>query len=105
MYKCLDVNECESNPSSHLGPCINAASCQNTPGAFSCTCLEGWGGPTCAKDIDDCLNQCKNGATCIDLVNDYHCACAAGFTGLFVCLFCYFLINLDDKRGTCTSIK
>lgn len=46
-----------------------------------CSCLEGWSGLTCAKDIDDCVGQCKNGATCIDLVNDYHCACAAGYTG------------------------
>lgn len=77
----LDVDECDSNPASSLGPCINTQACHNTPGAFSCECLEGWGGPTCAKDLDDCVGQCKNGATCIDLVNDYHCACATGFTG------------------------
>lgn len=77
-----DVNECESNPTSNLGPCTNAAWCNNTPGAFTCECLDGWTGPTCARDVDDCIGQCKNGATCIDLVNDYHCACAAGFTGM-----------------------
>ncbi|KAI9585064.1 hypothetical protein GQX74_006959 [Glossina fuscipes] len=64
-----------------MGPCINARKCVNLPGSFQCICLEGWGGPTCAKDFDDCVGQCKNGATCIDLVNDYHCACATGFTG------------------------
>ncbi|XP_017492298.1 PREDICTED: protein serrate-like, partial [Rhagoletis zephyria] len=66
---------------STVGPCINAQQCLNLPGSFSCICLEGWGGPTCAQNLDDCVGQCKNGATCIDLVNDYHCACATGFTG------------------------
>ncbi|XP_060645747.1 protein serrate isoform X2 [Drosophila nasuta] len=63
------------------GPCINAQECLNLPGSFSCLCLEGWGGATCAENLDDCVGQCKNGASCIDLVNDYRCACAAGYTG------------------------
>lgn len=50
-------------------------------GSFKCTCLEGWGGPTCAQNLDDCFGQCLNGATCIDLVNNYHCACAVGYSG------------------------
>ncbi|XP_030370346.1 protein serrate [Scaptodrosophila lebanonensis] len=66
---------------SHTGPCINARECLNLPGSFSCDCLEGWGGPTCAQNLDDCVGQCRNGATCIDLVNDYRCACATGYTG------------------------
>lgn len=85
-----DVDECESNSESALGPCINALACLNTPGAFHCSCLEGWGGATCAKDLDDCNGQCKNGATCIDLVNDFHCACATGYTGNF---YKKFVIN------------
>lgn len=66
-----------------MGPCINANACHNTPGSFTCSCQEGWGGLTCAQDLDDCLGQCKHGI-CIDLVNDYHCACASGFTGNFI---------------------
>lgn len=77
-----DVNECEANPSTSFGPCVNAGSCTNTPGGFICTCLDGWDGATCAQDIHDCVGQCKNGATCIDLNNDYHCVCANGYTGL-----------------------
>lgn len=75
-----DVNECEMN----LGPCINAKTCKNTPGSFECICKEGYGGPTCAKNIDDCVGQCKNGATCIDLVNAYYCDCATGYTGKYM---------------------
>lgn len=63
------------------GPCINAHECLNLPGSFSCLCLEGWGGATCAENLDDCVGQCRNGASCIDLVNDYRCACAPGYTG------------------------
>ncbi|KAH8267892.1 hypothetical protein KR026_010302 [Drosophila bipectinata] len=66
---------------SAIGPCINAQECRNLPGSFSCICLEGWGGPTCAENLDDCMGQCRNGASCIDLVNDYRCACAPGYTG------------------------
>ncbi|KAH8257786.1 hypothetical protein KR038_001281 [Drosophila bunnanda] len=66
---------------SAIGPCINARECRNQPGSFACVCLEGWGGPTCAENLDDCVGQCRNGASCIDLVNDYKCACAPGYTG------------------------
>lgn len=68
----------------NLGPCINAKTCKNTPGSFECICKEGYGGPTCAKNIDDCVGQCKNGATCIDLVNAYYCDCATGYTGKYM---------------------
>ncbi|XP_044251538.1 protein serrate isoform X1 [Drosophila takahashii] len=64
-----------------IGPCINARECRNQPGSFACVCKEGWGGVTCAENLDDCVGQCRNGAKCIDLVNDYKCACAAGYTG------------------------
>ncbi|XP_073818440.1 protein serrate-like [Musca autumnalis] len=64
-----------------IGACVNARQCINLPGSFQCVCLDGWGGPTCAINFDDCVGQCQNGATCMDLVNDYHCACPTGFTG------------------------
>lgn len=81
-----DFNECaaneEVNSKRPLGPCINAMACNNTPGGFQCQCQEGWGGQTCAKNLDDCaMGQCRHGGTCIDLVNDYHCACSPGYTG------------------------
>lgn len=32
---------------------------------FSCSCVLGWTGPTCAVNVDDCTpNLCRNGATC-----------------------------------------
>ncbi|CAH1637990.1 unnamed protein product [Spodoptera littoralis] len=84
-----DVNECEQRgaeaasggPEGALGPCVNAAACNNTAGGYSCACLAGWTGRDCEANVDDCTGQCLNGATCIDLVDDFHCACAAGYSG------------------------
>ncbi|XP_041969343.1 protein serrate-like [Aricia agestis] len=64
-----------------LGPCVNAAACNNTAGGYACACLAGWTGRDCELNVDDCTGQCLNGATCIDLVDDFHCACAAGWAG------------------------
>ncbi|CAH0594416.1 unnamed protein product [Chrysodeixis includens] len=96
-----DVNECElkstegtgslegttsangaaSASEGALGPCVNAAACNNTAGSYTCACLAGWTGRDCEANVDDCTGQCLNGATCIDLVDDFHCACAAGYAG------------------------
>ena len=37
----LDVDECESSP------CLNGATCDNSPGNFSCICTDFWIGPNC----------------------------------------------------------
>lgn len=81
-----DVDECaetgENNTAEgNLGPCVNAAACNNTAGSYACACLAGWTGRDCEVNVDDCTGQCLNGATCIDLVDDFHCACAAGYAG------------------------
>ena len=75
MYLFADANECD------VSPCVNAISCKNLIGNYECTCLPGWDGKNCDRNLNDCVGQCLNGATCIDLVNDYHCACLPGFTG------------------------
>lgn len=78
-----DVDECAVSHATEgaLGPCVNAAACNNTLGGYSCVCLAGWTGRDCETNVDDCTGQCLNGATCIDLVDDFHCACAAGYAG------------------------
>ncbi|KAJ2944729.1 hypothetical protein O0L34_g4091 [Tuta absoluta] len=84
-----DVDECATSREGSettvtevpLGPCVNAAACNNTAGGYSCTCLAGWTGRDCEVNVDDCTGQCLHGATCIDLVDDFHCACAAGYAG------------------------
>ncbi|VVC92301.1 unnamed protein product [Leptidea sinapis] len=87
----VDVDECSGGGAGPaeaavgaeggLGPCVNAAACNNSAGGYSCACLPGWTGRDCELNVDDCTGQCLHGATCIDLVDDFHCACAAGYAG------------------------
>ncbi len=51
---------------------------------FSCSCIPGYTGPTCANDIDECAESpCTNGGLCQDRLNDYDCSCQPGFEGEF----------------------
>ncbi|XP_013390182.2 sushi, von Willebrand factor type A, EGF and pentraxin domain-containing protein 1-like [Lingula anatina] len=71
-----DIDECASQP------CKNWATCKDGVNSYSCVCLSGYTGQTCATDIDECASQpCKNGATCYDGVNSYMCVCQPGYTG------------------------
>lgn len=45
----IDVNECSSNP------CKNHGTCTNTLGGYVCSCHNGYTGPNCETDINDCL--------------------------------------------------
>lgn len=64
--------------------CQNGATCTNSVGGFSCICVNGWTGPECSVNIDDCAGAaCFNGATCIDRVGAFYCKCTPGKTGKF----------------------
>ena len=54
-----------------------------TVNGFSCSCIPGYTGPTCASDIDECAESppCTNGGLCQDRLNDYDCSCQPGFEG------------------------
>eukprot|EP00050_Salpingoeca_kvevrii_P022370 m.125374 g.125374 ORF g.125374 m.125374 type:complete len:2043 (+) comp9689_c0_seq2:185-6313(+) len=59
-----------------------------------CTCDDGFTGPNCDVNIDDCQHSlCLNGATCVDGINSFTCSCAAGFTGTFC------EDNIDECNG------
>uniref|UniRef100_A0A8C6SJ93 EGF-like domain-containing protein n=1 Tax=Neogobius melanostomus TaxID=47308 RepID=A0A8C6SJ93_9GOBI len=80
-----DVDECRLQPN----PCQNGGTCSNLPGSYDCVCVNGWTGPDCSENIDDCATAaCSPGSTCIDHVTSFICVCPHGKTGL--------LCHMDD---------
>ncbi len=80
--RCEDIDECRLTPPT----CGTGASCANTPGSRTCTCLTGYqrnATTGACENIDDCrARPCLNGGTCTDLVADFSCNCATtGFSG------------------------
>jgi hypothetical protein len=79
FMKCLEIGPCVSNP------CVNGGSCTNGVGAsYSCSCVAGWTGATCATEINECSsNPCvaANTANCTDILDGFICNCKFGYTG------------------------
>lgn len=66
-----------ANPCEHKGKCIN------TLGSFECQCLQGYTGPRCEIDVNECVsNPCQNDATCLDQIGEFQCICMPGAWGL-----------------------
>lgn len=69
----LILNVIGANPCEHGGRCIN------TKGSFQCKCLQGYEGPRCEMDVNECMsNPCHNDATCLDQIGGFHCICMPG---------------------------
>ena len=47
-HGCVEMDECWSNP------CLNGGNCTNLVNNFTCACVAGFTGDTCATNIDDC---------------------------------------------------
>ena len=61
--------------------CENRGLCEDPAEVFSCKCPAGFDGPTCAVNIDECVNNsCVNG-DCVDGINEFSCRCEAGWIG------------------------
>jgi len=62
-------------------PCFNNATCESSD-TFECVCVNGYEGPYCESEINECLSDpCQNGGTCIDLFDAYLCECTEFFLG------------------------
>ncbi|XP_031719731.1 latent-transforming growth factor beta-binding protein 4-like [Anarrhichthys ocellatus] len=81
---CEDVDECEAEGP---GPCGPHASCTNSPGSYSCSCLRGYlmGAGGC-QDIDECalaavtgLQACQGDAECRNTPGSFTCSCPSGY--------------------------
>lgn len=79
-----DVDECRLQPNT----CQNGGTCSNLPGSYVCVCVNGWSGPDCSENIDDCATAaCSPGSTCIDRVASFICLCPHGKTGKIYSIF------------------
>ena len=67
-------------------PCANGGRCIDLPNNFKCICAEGFYGPFCNQDIDECQQKgddaCENGGTCVNRKGSYMCVCREGFEGV-----------------------
>ena len=71
------ANACVSKPCGSHGVCS-----ATKEGSFTCACKEGWTGPYCSVNINECANApCKNGGKCIDREGDFLCECPPGWIG------------------------
>ncbi|XP_041368789.1 epidermal growth factor-like protein 7 [Gigantopelta aegis] len=74
----------QTNPRDHNcmkpvcpGGCINGGQCV---GPHTCDCMEGWTGPNCADDINECAGENNCQQVCKNLQGKYECDCHDGFT-------------------------
>ena len=91
FWSTSEVDECASNP------CVNNGTCHDGRGDFSCDCIPGYEGKTCADGENFCLvlgdfkavleiNECErdpclNGGVCADKFLAFVCNCSDGFEG------------------------
>ncbi|XP_007516650.2 uromodulin [Erinaceus europaeus] len=81
---CVDLDECALQGAHN---CSSDSNCINTPGSYTCTCLDGFRltpGLGCT-DVDECaepgLSDCHPLATCVNLEGNYSCECPEGYLG------------------------
>ena len=74
-----DIDEC-----ANADWCANDAVCENSIGSFTCHCTEGWEGPQCQQDINECeaaVNPCQNDGICTNTEGSFTCECTPQWTG------------------------
>jgi alpha-tubulin suppressor-like RCC1 family protein len=74
-------------------------------GQGGCTCEDGWEGPDCREDIDECVTAtpCLNGGQCTDIDGSFSCACATGYGGE-ICNECADGYQDNDNNDVCCRV-
>ncbi|KAK1119562.1 hypothetical protein K0M31_013387 [Melipona bicolor] len=57
-------------------PCEHDGICVNTPGSFACNCAQGFTGPRCETNVNECESHpCQNDGSCLDDPGTFRCVC------------------------------
>ncbi|KAF4523891.1 hypothetical protein B566_EDAN016083, partial [Ephemera danica] len=57
-------------------PCEHDGLCVNTPGSFACNCTQGFTGPRCETNVNECESlPCQNDGSCLDDPGTFRCVC------------------------------
>lgn len=68
-------------------PCEHDGVCVNTPGSFACNCPQGFTGPRCETNVNECdSHPCKNEGSCLDDPGTFRCVCMPGKFTSYICL-------------------
>ncbi|CAH1401168.1 unnamed protein product [Nezara viridula] len=60
-------------------PCEHDGVCVNTPGSFMCNCTQGFTGPRCETNVNECESHpCQNEGSCLDDPGTFRCVCMPG---------------------------
>nr|UCK81557.1 lectin 4-1 [Arenicola marina] len=87
---CCDDDLCNSDASTIAAymdmcmdkPCENGGTCRVSGGGVSCSCPQGYQGPTCKDLTDLCVDKpCENGGTCSVSGGGVSCSCPQGYQG------------------------
>lgn len=55
-------------------------------GPNQCSCREGYVGPNCELDLDECatgVHQCHDTSVCVNMPGWYYCKCKPGYRTIF----------------------
>ncbi|XP_046466404.1 cubilin [Neodiprion pinetum] len=94
------ADECASNP------CQNGGTCEDMIDGYKCRCREGWEGPQCNVDVNECAIYagtdlgCQNGAECTNLPGTYECRCKGDWYGIH-CTKQSMACNIEGSRDLC----
>ncbi|CAL1534931.1 unnamed protein product, partial [Lymnaea stagnalis] len=83
-----DERSCEVCNDYHWGPeCINECGCypkgsSHCDPVSGCICKNGWGGPKCDQDVNECdyaTSPCPQFSNCINTPGSFYCNCTTGY--------------------------
>lgn len=98
---CEVIDHCFMSP---CGP--SSTECLNLPEKNSsvCICENGWGGPDCTLDIDECSSSPCNRGTCVNTAGGFTCECEPGSTGQLCDLLLDCTTQVCENGGTCEMV-